>query len=438
MSDNAMQAGGSLPAIRRYMIWGTLFAGGLVISIAIWAFTATISGAVIAGGSLTVLSDVKVIQPPAAGVVTKINVQNGQRVKAGEALIVLDETVAKANLAVAETSLIELEARRSRLIAERDGRSSITFDTPSFESLTPETISDIQSNEIRLFKLRRNTYDGRKAQLDEQIAQLKDQSAGYARQVDANAIQRKFIGQELDSARALWEKQLVTLARVSSLEREAARLDGEQGRLQAAIAELAGKTAELKLAILQVDKELLSEVALELRDVESKILQLEEQRVAAKDQLEKLVLFAPQDGIVHQMKVSTIGGVVAMGDVLMSIVPTADRLVVEAKISPLDIDQVRIGSEARIMFPAFNQRITPELAGTVDYVSADTSQDQKTGAVFYSSRIGVSDEEMSKLRDFSLVPGMPVEVFIKTGDRRVVSILTKPVMDQLNRAFRQD
>jgi HlyD family secretion protein len=137
-----------------------LFAGGLVIAIAVWAFTATISGAVIAGGSLTVLSDIKKIQPPTAGVITKINVQNGQRVKAGEALIVLDDTVAKANLSVAETSLIELEARQARLIAERDGRSSITFDTPSFESLTPDTIKDIQANEIRLFNLRRNTYDG--------------------------------------------------------------------------------------------------------------------------------------------------------------------------------------------------------------------------------------------------------------------------------------
>jgi HlyD family secretion protein len=429
---------GSLGAIRRYVLWGTLFVGTLVICVGIWLFLATVSGAVIASGSVTVLSDVKKVQPPVGGVVARINVRNGQQVSAGEPLILLDDTVARANLALSEKSLTELYARRSRLTAERDGLPALVLDIPAYKGVSGTTLVEIRQNETRLFELRKTAYDGRKAQLKEQSAQIEQEVAGYLRQIEANAAQQTFIAQELDSARTLWSQKLVSLARLSSLEREAARLAGEEGRLESAVAQLGGKSAELKLAILQVDKELFSEVALELRDVDARILQVEEQRIAAEDQLEKLVLSAPQDGIVHQLQIKTVGGVVAAGDVLMLIVPIADRLVVEARLSPTDIDQVRTGSEARLMFPAFNQRITPELIGTVDYVSADTAVDQQTGAVFYAARVAVTEQEIRKLREFSLLPGMPVEVFIKTGDRRVVSILTKPMLDQLNRAFRQD
>jgi HlyD family secretion protein len=429
---------GSLAAIRRYVLLGSLFAGALVVCVGMWLFLATVSGAVIASGSVTVLSDVKKVQPPAGGVVAEINVRNGQRVSAGEPLIRLDDTVARANLVLAEKSLTELHVRRSRLTAERDGRTAVLFDIPTYQGVSEAAIAEIRGNETRLFELRKTAHEGRKAQLREQIAQIAQEVLGYLRQIEANAAQQTFIVQELEGARTLWSQKLVSLARVSSLEREAARLLGEKGRLEAAVAQLGGKSAELKLAILQVDKELFSEVALELRDVDARILQVEEQRIAAKDQLEKLVLSAPQDGIVHQLQIKTIGGVVAAGDVLMLIVPIADRLVVEARLSPTDIDQVRTGSEARLLFPAFNQRITPELMGAVDYISADTAMDRQTGAVFYAARIAVPEQEIRKLGEFSLLPGMPVEVFLKTGDRRVISILTKPILDQLNRAFRQD
>ncbi len=430
--------GGALSAIRRYILWGSVFAAVLAVSVSVWVFSVKVSGAVIAVGSVTVLSDVKKVQPPVGGVVAGINVRNGQQVSAGEALIFLDETVARANLALAENSMAELHARRSRLIAERDGRLDVVFDNLALQNVPEGTISEIRKNELRLFELRKTAYEGRKAQLKEQIAQIDQEVSGHLRQIEANGAQQGFMSQELDGIRELWEKKLVPLTRVNSLEREAARLYGEKGRLEAAVAQLAGKSAELNLAILQVDKELFSEVALELRDVDARILQVEEQRVAASDQLEKLVLVAPQDGIVHQLKIKTVGGVVATGDVLMVIVPTADRLVVEARLSPTDIDQVWIGQQARLLFPAFNQRITPELTGNIDYVSADTSTDQQTGAVYYSTRVVVSEEEIRKLRDLSLMPGMPVEVFIKTGERSVLSMIGKPLLDQINRAFRQD
>ena len=429
---------GSLIAIRRYVRWGGIFAAALVLCVGGWAVFAQVSGAVIAGGSVAVLSDVKKVQPPAGGVVSQINVRNGQKVRAGEPLILLDQTVARANLALAKKSLIELHSRRSRLTAERDGRASVHFDIPTFETV-PETAAEaVRRSEARLFDLRTAATQGRKAQLEEQIAQIDQQVAGIRRQIEANDAQKTFMSQELDSARTLWEQKLIPLARLSALEREAARLDGEKGRLEAAIAQLAARSAELKLAILQIDKELFSEVALEFRDVDARILQLEEQRIAAKDQMDKLVLAAPQDGVVHQLQVKTVGGVVGTGEVLMLIVPTADRLVVDARLNPRDIDQVRVGSEAVLRFSAFNQRIAPELVGKVDLISADTATDQQTGAVFYAARIVVPEDEIQKLMEFTLVPGMPVEVFIKTGDRSVISIISKPLLDQLNRAFRQD
>jgi HlyD family secretion protein len=429
---------GSLIAIRRYVRWGGIFAAALVLCVGGWAAFAQVSGAVIASGSVNVLSDVKKVQPPAGGVVTQINVRNGQQVRAGEPLILLDQTVARANLALAEKSLTELHARRSRLIAERDGRARVHFDIPSFEIVPEAAAEAIRQSETRLFDLRTAATQGRKAQLEEQIAQIDQQVAGIRSQIVSNDAQKTFMSQELDSARMLWDQKLIPLARVSALEREAARLDGEKGRLEAAIAQLAGRSAELKLAILQVDKELFSEVALEFRDVDARILQLEEQRIAAKDQMDKLVLAAPQDGVVHQLQVKTVGGVVGTGEVLMLIVPTADRLVIDARLNPRDIDQVRVGSEAVLRFSAFNQRIAPELVGKVDLISADTAADQQTGAAFYAARIVVPEDEIQKLMEFTLVPGMPVEVFIKTGDRSVISIISKPLLDQLNRAFRQD
>jgi HlyD family secretion protein len=428
----------ALVSIRRYVLWGGFFAAAFLVLVGGWVFTARISGAVIATGSVKVLSDVKKVQSSTGGVVARINVRDGEAVKAGQMLILLDETVARANLAIVEKSLSELHARRSRLLAERDGASVITFRDKSPGQISVETIAEIRNNETRLFQLRKTAYDGRKAQLSEQIAQTEQEVEGYLRQIESISAQQSFIAQELESVRSLWAQKLVPVTRLNALEREAARLSGEEGRLQAAVAQLGGKSAELKLAILQVDKELFSEVALELRDVDAKILEVEEQLVASRDQLDKLELVSPQDGIVHQLNVKTVGGFVGAGDVLMLIVPSAERLVIDVRLAPMDIDQVTVGSEVMLRFSAFNQRITPELIGKIDIVSADTTTEQQTGVVFYSARVSVSDAELSKLGEFSLLPGMPVEVFIKTGDRTVISILTKPVADQLSRAFRQD
>jgi HlyD family secretion protein len=237
--------------------------------------------------------------------------------------------------------------------------------------------------------------------------------------------------------RDLFQKNLIQINRLTQLEREATRLDGERGQLTASVAQSKGKIAELELQVLQIDQDLSSEVAKELRDVDGKIGEFVERKVTAEDQLKRIDIRAPQDGTVFQSNVHTIGGVVTPADAIMMIVPDADNLTVEAKINPQDIDQLRVGQKALLRFTTFNQRTTPEIFGEVTRISADISTDQRSGATFYTIRIGLSAKEIARLGEVRLVPGMPVETFVQTGDRTVMSYLIKPMYDQLSRAFRE-
>jgi HlyD family secretion protein len=236
--------------------------------------------------------------------------------------------------------------------------------------------------------------------------------------------------------RDLWRKNLVQIQRVTALERDAARLEGARGQLIATTAQSKGKISEIELQIIQIDQDLHSEVAKELREVQAKIAELVERKVAAEDQLKRIDIRAPQNGMVHQSAVHTVGGVITAGEAIMLIVPEADALTVEAKLVPQDIDQVRAGQSAALRFSAFNQATTPELNGVVARVSADLTTDQRTGASYYVVRIILPEGEVTRLQGLRLVPGMPVEAFIRTGNRTVLSYLTKPFTDQLTRSFR--
>jgi len=247
-----------------------------------------------------------------------------------------------------------------------------------------------------------------------------------------------FIQRELEGARELWSKNLMPISKLTTLEREGARLEGERARLTAAIAASKGKISEILLQIMQIDRDASSEIGKELREVEAKIGESVERKITAEDQMKRIEIRAPQDGIVHQTSVHTVGGVIpAGGEPLMLIVPLSDKLVAEVKVLPQDIDQLWQGQTASLRFPAFNQRTTPEINGLVSRVSADITIDQRTGQNYYTARIAVSTNELAKLGDVKLVPGMPVEAFIKTGDRRVISYLVKPLHDQITRAFRE-
>jgi HlyD family secretion protein len=350
----------------------------------------------------------------------------------------LDETVTRANLAVITKGLDELEARRGRLEAERDGLDRVRVRPDLAARAAEPEIRDLVSGEERLFGLRREARAGLKGQLRQRVEQLREQIGGQDLQARAKGDEIRLIQEELKGVESLYAKNLVPLNRVTALKREETRLKGEQGQLISGVAQAKGKISETELQILQIDQDLRSEVAKELREIGAKSSELAEKRIAAEDQLRRIDIRAPQDGVVHQLAVHTVGGVISPADALMLVVPQADDMAIEVKVAPQDIDQIRIGQDAVLRLSAFNQRTTPEITGRVSRVAADLVQDPKTGVSYYTARVATSPDELARLDGLTLVPGMPVEAFIRTGERTALSYLAKPLSDQMNRAFKGD
>lgn len=443
MSDQVMPASPQAGAHSRKSLQLHLIAGIgacilLIFGFGGWAAVAQLSGAVIAQGTVVVDTDLKKVQHPTGGVVGEILVKDGQRVKANDIVIRLDETVTRANLQIVEKNLDGLLGRRARLEAERDGREQITFPPELVETAAARAEPDsIMTGEQRLLEARRTARLGQQAQLNERIVQLNEEIAGIEAQRSARLAQRELIKQELQGAQDLYEKKLTPLSRLTALQREAVQLDGDTGRLKAAMAGARGRIAEARLQILQLDRDRGAEVLKDLRETETRIGELTERKVAAEDQLKRIDIRSPQDGIVHQLAVHTLGGVIAPGDVLMLIVPADEELAIETRIAPSDIDQVAVGQPAVLRLTAFSQRTTPELTGTVTRRAADLTQDQRTGLSYYTARIELPPAELKRLARLKLMPGMPVEAHIQTGSRSALSYLIKPLSDQISRALRE-
>jgi HlyD family secretion protein len=427
----------SRQSIRQHIVIGCAVVAFLAVGLGGWASTAEIAGALIAQGSLVVDSNVKKVQHPTGGVVGEVRAHDGDHVRAGDILVRLDETVTRANLAIVTKGLTEFYARKARLGAERDGADTVAAPRELADKLSDPDVQEAMASERKLFALRRSARVGQKDQLRQRIAQLQEQIVGLTAQQDAKSKEMELIDKELEGVRDLWAKNLVQLNRLTSLEREEARLQGERGQLIASAAEAKGKIAETELQILNVDQEFTSDVAKELRETDSKVGEYVERKVTAEDQLKRTDIRAPQDGVVFQSTANTVGGVITAGDPIMLIVPETEALQVEAKVEPRDIDQVQLGQPVLLRFSAFNMRTTPEINGTVMRVAADTSTDQRTGQSYYVVRISMTDEEIKRLGDVKLTPGMPVEAFIQTGERTMMSYLVKPLHDQLKRAFRE-
>jgi HlyD family secretion protein len=409
----------------------------LVVGLGGWATKTEISGAVVAPGQLVVNSNVKKVQHPTGGVVGELRVRDGNRVNAGDIVVRLDDTQVRANLAIVTKALDENAARQAREEAERDGVDAVVFPRDLIERMHNPDVVRAVNGERKQFETRRSAREGQRSQLRERIAQLKEETGGYQAQIVSKDNQIAWITKELTGVNELWQKNLVPYTRVTALERDKERLEGERGQLIATTAQTKGKIAETELQILQIDQDMRSEVGKDLAEIRAKTAELVEKKVAAEDQLKRVDIRAPLNGVVHQLAVHTIGGVIGPAEVIMLIVPAADTLEVEAKIQPQDIDQVRMGQPAVLRFSAFNQRTTPELNGEVSLLSADVSEEQKTGARYYTVRIAVRQSEIERLGGLKLVPGMPVESFIQTNSRTVLSYLVKPLQDQVTRAFRE-
>ena len=424
-------------SIHRHVVVGCIVVAFLAVGLGGWASTAEISGALIAPGFVVVDSNVKKVQHPTGGVVGEVRVRDGDRVKAGDILVRLDETITRANLAIVRKGLIELYARKARLAAERDGADTVATPKELADKTGDPDVQEALASERKLFELRRTARLGQKRQLQQRITQLQEEIRGLVAQQDAKTKETELIEQELAGMRELWKKNLIPLDKLTALERETARLQGERGQLIASAAQTKGKIAEIELQVLQVDQDLSSDVAKELRETDSKIGEFVERKATAEDQLKRTDIRAPQDGVVFQSTANTVGGVIAAGDPIMLIVPETDNLLVEAKVDPKDIDKVQFGQSVLLRFSAFNIRTTPEINGTVARVAADTSTDQRTGQTYYVVRIAMTHDEIARLGGVRLTPGMPVEAFIQTGQRTMLSYLIKPLHDQVMRAFRE-
>jgi HlyD family secretion protein len=424
-------------SMRRHLLVAVVVVCILVIGVGGWGTTAVISGAVVASGSLVVDSNVKKVQHPTGGIVGELRVRDGDHVHAGDIVVRLDETITRANLAIVSKGLDELMARKARLESERDGWDTIVFPAQLVAGASDPDRAAAMDSERKLFNLRKTARSGQKAQLRERVAQLGEEIAGLTAQQNSKSKEISLVERELAGVRDLWSKNLVQINRLTALEREAARLDGERGQLVAAAAQAKGKVAETALQILQIDQDIASEVAKELREVDGKIGEFVERKVTAEDQLKRIDVRAPQDGTVFQLAVHTVGGVITAGDPIMLIVPEADNLAVEVKVNPQDIDQLQLNQKAILRFTSFNARTTPEIEGVVTRISADISTDQRTGQSYYTLRISLPPEQVERLGDVKLLPGMPVEAFVQTGDRTMLSYLMKPLHDQFVRAFRE-
>jgi HlyD family secretion protein len=425
-------------SMRQHLLAGAAVVVLLVGGVGGWAATTEISGAVAAPGVVVVDGNAKKVEHPSGGVIAGLYVREGQRVAAGEVVIRLDATVTRANLAAVSKKRDQLRARQARLQAERDDLPAVAAPPELVAQLTPEDAKALMASERRLFAARRTSREGQKARLREQVGQLREQIVGLDAQQQAKGDEIALIAEELEGQNALFKKGLTTLYRLNSLKRQSARLRGERGQLVAGIASARGRIAEIELQLLQVDQTMRTEVATELRDIENQLAELAEQEIAARDQLQRIDIKAPISGAVHQLAVHTVGGVVKAGETLMQIVPQGGELTVEVRIEPKDIDQLAIGQEATLSLAAFNRNTTPELRGKLIRVSADIQVEETSGLAFYVAAIAIPPAELARISDLALVPGMPVEAFIRTSERRVLSYLVKPIKDHAAHVFREE
>jgi HlyD family secretion protein len=394
------------------------------------------TSAVIAGGEVTVASRVKKIAHPRGGVIAEIPVSNGTRVRAGQLLMRLDTNVSAASAAMTVESLDQLLAREARLRAERDAHGTIEFPAALLARQNDPLVANAISEEKRIFQLNRAARAGQHAAIQAQIAQASKASGSYVVQADVYRQQEALIAEERKANDALWEKRYTTLQRRNELARAAVGLHGNVASAEAQASQMSSKIAELRQQMIVLQEDSRRQAGAELAQVQGRIIDLRQNNVVAQDTNERNTIRAPYNGLVDKLAYTTIGGVVPAGDTIMEIVPEHDPLIVTAKVSPTDVDQLVSGQKVMLRFSAFNSRTTPEIQARLTKISADRTIDPQRGVSFFPVEIEISESELRKLGDLKLRPGMPVEAFIETGSRSMLSYLMKPLTDQFARAFR--
>jgi HlyD family secretion protein len=349
--------------------------------------------------------------------------------------------VPRSTLGVLRSQHDENSARRARLLAEREAADTIAFPVELAARVRETSVSAALLGEVKLFDSRKAARTGQRAQLRERVAQSKEEIRGLAAQQQAKEKEFALISDELVGVSELYKKNLVSISRYLQLQREQTRLQGERGQLIADTARARAKISETELQMIQLDQDFRTDVLKDLRETEGKVAELDERMVAAEDQLRHVDIRAPRSGVVHQLAVHTIGGVIGNGEAIMSIVPRGDDLVVEAKVTPSDVDQIGIGASAIVRINAGNRRTMPELNGILTHVAADLTHDQPNaagpGQSYYLVRVALPKDELERLEEFRLLPGMPAEIFIVTHTRTPLQYLLKPLREQIARSFRE-
>ncbi|MGP3696969.1 HlyD family type I secretion periplasmic adaptor subunit [Rhodobacter sp. NSM] len=403
-----------------------------------WSVVSSIAGAIVVSGQIEVEQNRQIVQHPDGGVVESIKVSEGAVVQAGDILLRFDGSTLRTELAIVEGQFFEMLARRARLEAERDDAESLVM-APEILSVAqgrPAIAEQIEGQQ-RLFSARRESFAQQIDQLGKRKAQIVSQIEGVDAQTAALGTQLRLIEEELTDQQGLLAKGLAQVSRVLSLQREEARLEGELGELAASRANAEGRITELDIEILRLGSTRREEAITQLRDFGYRELELAERRSALIEQIARLDLRAPVSGIVLGLQVTTPRAVVRPADPVLYLIPQDRPLVIAAQVPPIHIDEVKVGQPVRLVFSAFSSRTTPELEGHVAVLSADALTDNRTQASFYRAEIMLDPGEAAKLQDRNLLPGMPVEAFIRTGERSPLAYLLKPFTDYFNRALRE-
>ncbi|WP_282601988.1 HlyD family type I secretion periplasmic adaptor subunit [Paracoccus sp. PARArs4] len=424
--------------MRGPIIAGTLAVTLLVGGFVTWALATNISGAVVATGQVEVEQQRQVVQHLDGGVVKAIAVKDGASVEAGDLLIALDGNLLQTELAIVEGQYFEILARRGRLEAERGDADTVTFPEELAEAAADSAeLRDLIDGQTSLFATRLDTLCQSLDQLAKQSEQIDSEVKGVDAQIEALATQRELLGRELADQQSLLDRGLAQASRVLALEREAARMDGELGSLQANRASAEIRKTEIEIQRLGLSAERREVAETELRDLGYRELELAERRRSLIEQISRLEIRAPASGIVYNLQVTTPRSVVRAADPILYIIPQDRPLVIGARVATINVDEVQAGQPVVLRFSAFSSRTTPEIDGRLERISADALIDEATQVSYYRAEVSIPQDEMSKLGDLALVPGMPVEVYIQTGERSPMAYLVKPLSDYFNRAFRE-
>lgn len=404
----------------------------------LWAMLAPLDQGVVAQGVVNVDTKRKTVQHLRGGIVDKILVRDGTKVKKGDPLILLNDTQAKAELGIVKGQYLAARASETRLLAERDKQDHINFPNDLMAEKSDPIVAELMRVQNDLFHARRATLLGAIAIYQQSVAGLQDQINGLQSIEKSAEQQMSLLNEELASLRTLFAQGYVPRTRLFDLERSLANITGSRGEALSNIEKSRNSIREMKLRILQQQQEFDKEVGAELEEIRREVAAQRERYVAAQDSLDRSVIESPTDGVIVGSSIYTVGGVISPGQELMYVVPEGDALLIETQVMPQDIDKVQKGLLADVRLTAFNQSTTPVVQGTVVMVSADRTVDERTGVPYFAAKVAITEEGLKKLEKLQIQPGMPADVIIKTGERTFMGYLLKPLFDRVARSFKEE